>query len=84
MKKFIKRMQDERTTHERRQFAVRTAGMLTAVLFVGWLATLGVRLGTGETIAENGSNTQTASLGNIFDGGSGSNTLYVATSSVLD
>jgi hypothetical protein len=44
MKQYIARLQEEKTPHERRQYALRVATGLTAVLFVGWVATLGLRL----------------------------------------
>ena len=34
----------QRSAHERRGFALRVATSITGVIFVGWLATLGVRL----------------------------------------
>ena len=36
-------------THERRQHAVQVATLFTAVIFMGWLGTLGVRLATTPT-----------------------------------
>ena len=45
MKRYIQHVQDTHTPHERRQVAMRIAAIVTAVLFVAWLATLGVRLG---------------------------------------
>lgn len=55
MKKFIARMRQEKTPHERRQFSMQVAGVITALLFVGWLGTLGARLvGSGAApAAEN-------------------------------
>jgi hypothetical protein len=44
MKRYIARLQEEKTPHERRQYALRVATGLTAILFVGWVATLGMRL----------------------------------------
>ncbi|HYF12813.1 MAG TPA: hypothetical protein VD928_00745 [Candidatus Paceibacterota bacterium] len=43
MKRYIERLKEEKTTHERRQFAMKAATVFTAVIFVGWIATLGVR-----------------------------------------
>ena len=45
MKRYIEHIQDTHTPHERRQVAMRIATIVTALLFVAWLATLGVRLG---------------------------------------
>ncbi|MBC7836472.1 hypothetical protein H7X87_01695 [Acetobacteraceae bacterium] len=78
MRNYIKRLQDEKTPHERRSFAVRVAGALTAVIFVGWLATFGMRLSNDEkAIAENTQSNQTASLGSLIK--SAPNFLYSAT-----
>jgi len=47
--------------HERRRHATQMAGMLTALLFVGWLGAWGISagLGSSSTIA-NTANSQTA------------------------
>jgi len=39
-------MRTERTPHQRRQTALQFAGAITAVLFVGWIATMGLRVST--------------------------------------
>ncbi len=74
-------MQEEKTPHERRAIALRVASTVTAILFVGWLATLGVRFGSGSDapVAGSGTDTQTASIGNFIK--SVPNFLYVATTS---
>jgi hypothetical protein len=46
MKKLIERLKAEKTPHERRQISMQVAGVITAVLFVGWIGTLGVRIST--------------------------------------
>ncbi|HWB34131.1 MAG TPA: hypothetical protein VG753_02340 [Candidatus Paceibacterota bacterium] len=51
MKAYIQKLQDEKTPHERRQLALQVAGVVTALLFVGWLGTLGVRLSELSTAA---------------------------------
>ena len=38
--------------HERRAHAMRVAGVVTAFVFVGWVTTLGVRLGSGSEVAQ--------------------------------
>jgi hypothetical protein len=83
MKKYFERMQQEKTTHERRQWAMRAAGTLTAVLFVGWIATLGVRLSapSSQTAQGEGTQSQLAAVANGAYGPQG-NQLQVATSSV--
>jgi hypothetical protein len=45
MKRYIQYVQDTHTPHERRQVALRISVIVTGLLFVAWLATLGVRLG---------------------------------------
>jgi hypothetical protein len=82
MRRYIERMQEERTPHERRQFALRVAGGVTAVLFVGWLATLGIRFSTVSTeIAEQGQSPQAASIGSLIPV-EDPNTLYVASTTL--
>ena len=44
MENFINKLTTEKTPHERRTLSMQVAGVLTALLFVGWLGTLGVRL----------------------------------------
>jgi hypothetical protein len=61
MKKYIHHMRTERSSHERRQVALQIASMVTAVLFLGWVATLGVRLATSDSIAADESTTQLVS-----------------------
>ncbi len=53
MKKFIERIKAERTPHERRALAARVAGVLTAIIFVGWVTTLGVRLASHDAAVAN-------------------------------
>lgn len=59
-------------THERRQHAVKIAGAFTAVVFVFWITTLGVRLGRSP----EGDASQ---LAGAAAAGMTSNTLEVAT-----
>jgi len=44
MRRYIQKIKDTHTAHERRQQAMRIAGVLTAMLFAVWLGTLGIRL----------------------------------------
>ena len=37
-------MKEDRSPHQRRQFALQVAGTMTALIFVAWVSTLGVRL----------------------------------------
>ena len=80
MKKFITKMQQERTPHERRQFALTFAGGITAVLFVAWLATLGARVAFQNEKTAQKQNSQSAAVVNSYT--QTNNTLQVATSSV--
>jgi len=86
MKKYFKHLQEDRTPHDRRQVAVRVAGTLTAVLFVTWAASLGVRLaspGAGNLSASGAGagSTQTAAVANYQAQPNG---LEVATTSVFN
>lgn len=60
MNQYIERLKSERTTHERRQIALRVAGVMTALIFVAWLATLGARLANQSAQASKDSAAQTA------------------------
>ena len=63
MRKYIQHIQDTHTPHERRQVAMRMAAILTAILFIAWLATLSVRLGNSvPAVAEEGANNAAAAL----------------------
>jgi hypothetical protein len=82
--KYAQHMQNK-STHERRQHALKVAGIVTAVLFVGWLATLGMRLsmGTGGTVANSSdtSSDNSSQLANVVEGASYTsvNSLQVAS-----
>ena len=62
MRKYIENIQNTHTPHERRQVAMRIAAIITGLLFIAWLATLGVRLGgiVPEVVNQGGSNAATA------------------------
>ena len=46
------------SAHERREFSIRAAGVITGVLFIIWLATFSLRLvSTGESQNTNTQNT---------------------------
>ena len=53
MKRYIAYMKENHAPHERRQHAVRVAGVLTAALFAVWVGTLGVRLSSPAVVAED-------------------------------
>ncbi len=69
--------------HYRRQHAVKIATTVTAVVFVGWIATLSVRVSTPSAqIAASDSPTQETQLSNAISGlgtYSSTNTLEVST-----
>ena len=44
MQNYIDKITAEKSPHERRILSMQAAGLMTALLFVGWLGTLGVRL----------------------------------------
>ena len=83
MRKFIEHMK-QRPPHERRLVAMRIAAGVTGVIFVGWMATLGVRLAapSPKVAQQNSFENQVASVFSSFTGGtSQQNTLEVASSS---
>lgn len=62
MRRYINHVQSK-DPHERRAHSLRIAGAFTAVLFVGWLGTLGMRLSSGEAnLAGQGNPSQAASV----------------------
>ncbi len=74
----------QRPPHERREAAFRIAASVTGVIFLGWLATLGVRLATPapKVAQESSFERQVASVFSAFGGGSDKqNTLEVSTTS---
>jgi hypothetical protein len=83
MKKFIENVR-QRPPHERREVAFRIAASLTGVIFLGWLATLGFRLGTPapKTAEQSTFESQLASIWSAFSlHGGKDNTLEVASTS---
>lgn len=76
----------QKDPHERRQAAMRIAGSITAVIFVGWVATLGVRLASPEANVAQQATTLTSQLASVVSafklpGQPTGNTLQVASSS---
>lgn len=62
MKRYLKHLKT-RSTHERREFSMQAAGVITAALFVLWLATLGIRLAsTGEEFERSDTENTAATL----------------------
>lgn len=82
MKKYLNHIQTK-SPHERRQHAIQVASIFTALLFVVWVTTLGVRLAsTSGTIAQNpDTDPQMANASSIYD--TPANSLEVATTSGL-
>lgn len=78
MKKYFKHIQNK-PPHERRQHAVQIASIFTALVFVVWITTLGVRLAGPGTVAQDAGSDQVANASSIY--GEPDNTLEVATSS---
>ncbi len=50
MKKYLHHIKSK-PTHERREHAMRVAGVVTALVFFGWISTLGVRLAIHSSAA---------------------------------
>ncbi len=70
MRKYIQHMQDTRTPHERRQHAMQIATVLTALLFVGWITTLGVRIASQPEVANDSEKNTAATLTAVQDASS--------------
>ncbi|OGC88316.1 hypothetical protein A2419_00435 [Candidatus Adlerbacteria bacterium RIFOXYC1_FULL_48_26] len=67
--KYVKHVQ-AKAPHHRRQHAVQFAGLFTALAFVVWVTTLGVRFGTSVNsgqVANNDQQTQLAGAGAVGD-----------------
>ena len=55
---------ESKSTHERRQHALGIAMSVTAIIFVGWVATLGVRASLHDSqVAKDNNGSQTAAVG---------------------
>ena len=76
IKRYFNHM-SQRSTHERRQHAMRVATFVTAVNFVAWLGTLGLRLSSGQMVNTGSEQTQLANV--ISTTEVQGNTLEVAT-----
>ncbi|HEV8677429.1 MAG TPA: hypothetical protein VN701_01175 [Candidatus Paceibacterota bacterium] len=85
MKKYIEQVR-QRPPHERRQAALKIAASVSGVIFLGWLATLGVRLATPapKTAQQSSFEHQVASVFSAFSFGSDKpNSLEVSSSTNL-
>ena len=81
MKKYLQHIKTK-STHQRRGHAMQIAGTMTALVFIVWITTLGVRLSTsGSGIVAEGADAQQTQLANIASGSyaPNGNTLEVAT-----
>ncbi len=80
MKKFIERVK-QRPPHERREVAMRIAATITGVIFVGWVATLGMRLTQPhtKTAEQTRLESQVASVWSALSFKQAPNTLQVAS-----
>ncbi|HEV7449633.1 MAG TPA: hypothetical protein VGP13_03810 [Candidatus Paceibacterota bacterium] len=79
MKKYVDHI-IAKEPHERRRHAMQLAGILTAMVFVVWITTLGLRIGGGDnTVAQDDSNQTSLSAAAAQSINGGQNTLYVAS-----
>lgn len=82
LKRYIENVQAQ-PAHYRRQHAAKIATTVTAVVFVGWLASLGVRVSSQpQQIATGDAPTQETQLSNAISGlntQTSGNTLEVST-----
>jgi hypothetical protein len=79
MKKYFDHI-NSKEPHERRQHAMRIAGVFTAMVFMVWITTLGFRLTGGQDqVAQDDSNQTSLTAAAVQNGYSGPNQLYVAT-----
>jgi len=61
MRNYIEHIKNNNSPHERRLYAMRIAGALTAALFAVWLGTLGVRLAS-QNVAQSPDQSSDTSL----------------------
>jgi hypothetical protein len=67
MRRYIEHIQNTHTTHERRQHALQIAGLITAALFISWLAMFGLRMGTSGPVVEDNNVNTAATLNAVQD-----------------
>lgn len=68
MRRYIEHIQHTHTPHERRQHAMRVASVITALLFIAWLAALGVRIAYRGPIVNDQDHNTAATLNAVQDG----------------
>lgn len=74
-----------KSAHERRSHAMRVAGVVTALIFAGWVSTISLQAASGggtnaPVAASADGSAQTAAAMNAIAQGTGSAQLIVATS----
>jgi hypothetical protein len=74
---------NSKPTHERRKHAVQIASVVSGVIFLGWLGTLGLRLATPGGQVAGDPQSQVANVANVASGAYAPNgpALNVATTS---
>ena len=82
MRRYIEHMRETREPHERRQHAMRVAGVMTAALFAVWVGTLGMRLSQEAVVAESPESSLTAAAAASTNNKGAQ--LEVSTTSVLN
>jgi hypothetical protein len=75
MNNFVERLKAEKSPHERRQLALQVAGGVTALLFVVWVSTLGVRLAQSGASAQQAASNTAATLVAVQAAASSTSTL---------
>lgn len=60
MRGYIEHLKETKTPHERRQHAMRVAGVVTGALFAVWIGTLSMRLTDQAAVAESPDSSLTA------------------------
>ncbi|MBP9710855.1 MAG: hypothetical protein KBD50_01145 [Candidatus Pacebacteria bacterium] len=67
MRRYIAHIQNTHTPHERRQHALQVAGLVTAALFISWLAMFGLRMSTSGPVVDDGKANTAATLNAVQD-----------------
>jgi hypothetical protein len=70
---------EQKTPHERRAHATRVAGVITALVFVGWVSTLSLRAGGGQSAVANGGDTSSQTAAAVDTASYQGNQLIVAS-----
>lgn len=78
MKKYFDHIKTKEP-HERRAHAMQIAGTVTAMVFMVWITTLGLRLGSGQAELAERDGSQALTAAAVQSGYSGPNQLFVAS-----